>query len=298
MILDSRYIHNKTLSEIKEVLNTILQMPLEITEITEIEDLLGKIILGHERTIYTLNVPELIRVRKNIRKKKFKHITCLSYPKWDLIPKKKWDFARGNDKGQSMFYAATETATAIIEVRPKLNEHITVIVNSRNNQSLKTNLQVIGINKLINIDSRYEIIFKEHVSRYKNLSADLKEKNDLINDFLDEQFMLPVGEDETWKYKISIAITNILLNHESVNGLLYPSIAMKHKGANILLKPEFVDLNFHLTTCVIFDITNENATIVEVEKLYRPLNNPYNLNGYLKWRVPKHGEKEKYEIKI
>ena len=127
MIFDENYIQRKNISEVKDLLAKIKQTHLKTTEISELEKVLGDIILGHIRTTYRLNIGGLIRARKNHRKKAFKNIQSLHYPKWENIPKKHWCFGRCNDCGQSMFYAATGTDTAIIEIRPKKGDYITVL---------------------------------------------------------------------------------------------------------------------------------------------------------------------------
>lgn len=298
MIIDSKYIQSRTLQEIKSDLDYVRKIDLKTVEISHLENVIGEIILGHTRTPYKLKVVEgLIRARKNIGQKAYKNIKCFSYPKWKLIPESKWDYGRCNDKGESMFYSATETDTAMIEVRPKENEHLTLIEYVPKNPNLEISVQVIGVRHL-KLLSRYDKIFKDHQQEYASLDADTKDKNDLLNDFLDEHFMQSVNRNESWKYKISIAITKILLKDASFDGLLYPSIAVNNKGANILLKPEYSDANFTIQRLGIYEAKNVTANSIEIEKKLIPNVKRTILNSVVKWRHPTNKEQEKFEIQF
>lgn len=298
MILDNRYIQNKTLSGIKSDLDSIRQIDLQTIEISELENIIGEIILGHSRTPYHLKEIEgLIRARKNIGQRAYKNIKCFSYPKWKLISENKWDFGRCNDKGESMFYSTTETDTAMIEVRPQKNEHLTLIEYVPKRSDLEIRVQVIGVRHLKEL-SRYDTIFKNHQKEYDKLNSDIKDKNDLINDFLDENFMQSVNRNESWKYKLSIAITKILLKDPSFDGLLYPSIAINNKGANILLKPEFSDSNFTIRRLGVYEAKNVTANSIEIEKKLVPNVRRTNLNSMVKWRHPTSEEREQFEIQF
>ena len=110
--------------------------------------------------------------------------------------------------------------------------------------------------------------------------------------------MQVVNHNESWKYKISIAITNILLQHNDINGLLYPSIAANRRGANILLKPDYADTHFGITGRDIMEIMDSNSKSIFVEKRFAPLNRPHKDRNKIKWRFPADNEKDNYEIKV
>ena len=77
MILDNRYIQNKTQSEIESDLNSIRKIDLKTINISELEKVLGEIILGHTRTPYVLKKIEgLIRARSHRNKKTYKNFCC------------------------------------------------------------------------------------------------------------------------------------------------------------------------------------------------------------------------------
>ncbi|WP_317898924.1 hypothetical protein [Aurantibacillus circumpalustris] len=286
------------LEDLRERLNFVRSLPLETTSISDIQKLIGEVILGHSRTLYYLDLEMLMRARKNRGKKTFRNIKSLGCPNWKSIDPKNWVYCRCNDKGEKMFYAAGETDTSIIETKPKKGEHITLTMFKSKNETSRASVQVIGGTKLRLNDQRFGKIIKEDVNNYNNLDKELKAKNELVNNFLEEQFMLDVPKSESWKYKISIAITKILLTGEGIHGLVFPSIAMKHKGVNLILKPEFTDNHFQIAGRSVVEIKEVTTQYIDVKHVFSPLNKKNKAPEIIKWRLPYPEENEEYRIEI
>ena len=87
--------------------------------------------------------------------------------------------------------------------------------------------------------------FLSHNSFFKDSSSFLTSGNDDFKVFIIlliyNIFKEKVEKDYEDYYKISIAISNILLKNQDINCLKYPSVANNNKMYNYGIKPEFVD---------------------------------------------------------
>lgn len=172
----------------------------------------------------------------------------------------KW-YGRCNDIGESMFYCSNEFEVAVAEVRPSIGKYITVCVfknidfGDTGGRPYGFRMKPIGIDYLSKIES-----FTSCVK-----SPDRFERNEeyqKMDDFLDELFHEIVGDDENFKYKLSIAVTKIMLTktinqygvEHSMHGLMYASIIRNFRGVNILLKPQPVNNFFFLETAQTFEV--------------------------------------------
>lgn len=85
-----------------------------------------------------------------------------------------------------------------------------------------------ALNSDRSLDKLYE--FVTHMQGYGDT-------NDLLYTYLSSRFIIPVGTGEEWKYKISIAISHILLTGSRIDGIMYPTVAMQGNADNVALKP-------------------------------------------------------------
>jgi hypothetical protein len=167
---------------------------------------------------------------------------------------------RCNDKWESIFYCASDFITAVLEVKPKVGDYITV----SNFQNFYTN----------NVPQfRINAIGKAYLSKIPHLK-DLFEGYILMEDqlemdsFLDKLFHQNVGSDELYKYKLSVAVSHIFMTDGTnirrdvlqTDGLLYPSIIRNQKSYCFGLKPWWVHCYFEIKsiqTIQILEIGND-----------------------------------------
>lgn len=178
----------------------------------------------------------------------------------------KW-YGRCNDIGESMFYCSNEFEVAVAEVRPTVGKYVTVCAfknidfGDTGGKPYGFRMKPIGIDYLAKIEGFVSCIPKdsnkiEHSEEYR-----------IMDNFLDELFHEIIGDDENHKYKLSIAVTKIMLantinQHEvehSIHGLMYSSIVRDFKGANILLKPQPANNFLFLETAQTFEVLESDT---------------------------------------
>ncbi len=290
------YLDRIKINQLRRKLNKFRKMTLKDKSIFQIEKIIGKIILGHRRTLYTFNPSGLARARVNYDGAIFHNTKQVWYPDFNEIPKDKWKYRRCSTKGESVFYASTETDTVMIEMHPKNNTILTMVECIPKKGLLKAIVQVVGVPKLTEARNDFKTIFDKHYERKKKESEEYYLKNLLIDDFLNEHFTQDVSENEDYKYKISIAITRILMNAPDVVGIIYPSIAAKSKGANFVFKNEFVDANLQIVKAGMYKITHVEKSSISVNLI----NNPKSLCteglGAISWKMPEIDEMQEFTI--
>lgn len=296
---DIKYIQNKSIADIKKDIDSFESDSVELKHksIPNIENMLSKLILGHLRIIYKLSPEALVRGRPNKDNEVFTNKTDLWYPDWEKIPKEKHKFGRCNDKGEYVFYASTETDTTICELQLTEGDYFTLADFIPRKPKLDAILQVIGIKELSKTREEYEKVFHEHYYKIKKDSPEDYEKNILIDDFLGRQFTQIVSEEEDWKYKITIAITHILLSNPETDGLIYPSIAANAKGVNFALKPKIVDDNLRIVRAGMYQVLSESKFQNPIVRLIMvPKNKETKELIDISWKIPDSNSYQDFEV--
>jgi hypothetical protein len=292
-----KYLQRRKLDEIIKKINRFKSLDLESLSIDAIKTEIHNIILGHLRITYLVNPQGLVRGRKNINRKLFFNKKDLWYPNWDDIPKELHCLNRCNDAGDKMLYTATETDTTICELQLNKGDIFTLAHFYPKKEKLNAIVQVIGINELSRSQSKYEKLFNEHYLKLKKDAPIEYEKNILVDDFLSEYFQIKVGSNETWKYKITIAISQILLSNTDTVGLIYPSISSNAKGANIIFKPDFVDNNLRIGQAGVLEVIDQSIKEgISVRLILVPRENNVKELIYISWRYPKD-EDDNFSLK-
>lgn len=292
-----KYLESKTLDEINKEINRFKSLDIIGLSIDEIKTEIHNVILGHLRITYLINPLGLVRGRKNINRKLFFNKKDLWYPNWDEIPKELHCLNRCNDAGEKMLYTATETDTTICELQLNKGDIFTIAHFYPKREKLDAKVQVIGIKELSRSQTKYEKLFNEHYLKLKKDAPAEYEKNILVDNFLSEHFQIKVCSNETWKYKITIAISQILLSNTNTVGLIYPSISTNAKGANIILKPDFVDSNLIIGQAGVFEVVDQSIERgISVKLILVPRENNMKELLYISWRCPKDEEDENFSI--
>jgi hypothetical protein len=299
-------ISNRTIEEIQNEINSHDEIENELinVNIEELFELYSKLITGHSRTIYNIEVTGVFRARIHDNNNEFETLGEIWYPDWANIEKKYHDFGRCNNIGESMFYCSTSIDTCITELRPKLGKYVTIVeYNSRLGlDKVASVMSVIGVKTMQQMGNDYSKILSDYYNRITEFNGNL-EKQLLIDNYLSEKFKIIVDKKEAWRYKPTISISKILL-HGNHHGIVYPSVASNFKGVNHVYKPEFVDSNFKVrasSVCKVIEANMEGVTL-ETVKVSAGISVPAFFDeNYRKlkisWRLPQSFEAKTYKVK-
>lgn len=294
---NNNYFESRSVSDIQEELDSFRDLDIENLTINEIEETIGHLMRGHIRKAYTLNPSGLCRVRENFNGEIFSNTRQLWYPNFMEIEEEKWKFGRCNDKGESIFYASSETDTSICEIQPENNSFITMISCKPTRTQLNAIVQVIGVDRLSNIRDEYRTIFRDHYNSLRETLGSDFDKNLLIDNFITEQFTQIVNKKEDWKYKISIAITKFFIEAPRVVGIIYPSIAANSKGANFAFKPEFANTALQIDGAGMYEINNVTDSDISCRLIMSPDTLCTDGFGPITWRTLEISEMQNFIIK-
>lgn len=221
-----------------EVEMKLLELNLQTDSISSIENLLSKNILGHTRPTMKTSFEGLFRARNITHTKDWEIFETKSiwYPDWSLIKDSKYQYNRCSDKGQNFFYCSNFLEATIKELNPKSGNKILIGIFHTKYPNIKVRSQYAGIEALRN-NPNYKTKLKDF--QY-NSEVDKK-----IEEILSSKFHERVNEKENYKYKFSIAFSNILLKNAEIECLIYPSVASNLEFVNYGLKPSFVDQHLY-----------------------------------------------------
>lgn len=289
------YFKNITEEEITQRLNSVKDVEIESMSIDDIQNTIGDLILGYNRTTYKFNLKGLSRSRKNDNDP-FLNTADLWIPDFNKIEEKKWKYGRCNDKGEGVFYASSETDTAICEAHPLKNSYITVVNCIPIHGQLNAVVQVVGVTALSKARNDLRPILENHYYRMKEENEEFFYKNLLIDNFVTEQFTQIVEEGENWKYKACIAITRILLSAPNVVGIVYPSIAANSKGVNFVFKPEFANNNLQIVGAGVFEVLDTDESLITLRHIMSPQSICTKGLGEIRWKSHEQNELTEFTI--
>lgn len=205
------------------------------------------------RTIFLEPHVKIFRARKKPESKGeglFANRKELWYPE----PKYVKRLGRLNKIGQPLFYCASNSDTAIFEIRPDIGDIVTVL-------ECET---IAGASPfLISVDV-YEQLARLGVKLAGDVSLDplleLRKsvgrewhKNRMIEEFISAEFKKNVEDGHECEYKLSIAIAELLfsfgLDAKGVDGIAFPSTRSGLIDINIALLPRAVDRMYRPIAC-------------------------------------------------
>jgi hypothetical protein len=173
-------------------------------------------------------------------------IGCVSYPSPDKVIQD----GRANRAGTSMFYCSAAAAAVFFELRAKTGDQIALsewdVIEPLWMHNLgyhRAALQRIGAT----------------VHRLTDLIPDEPKENEQLRRRLSLAFTKDVRKGQEYKYKLSIAINELLFdkaeaipkvtdgpssNHAA--GTIYPAMQMRGAADNLAIRPEFVDTSLRI----------------------------------------------------
>jgi hypothetical protein len=274
-----------------EVEKEIAKFNLKIESVAKIEQFLSETILGHTRPKTDNHFEGLFRARivTNISEQELLKTKCIWYPNWSEIDENKHQFNRCSDKGQNFFYGSNYLGTTIKELDPKHNDLIIVGIFDQINPETKLTSQYAGIETL------------KKNPNYNSLLEDFEFENindKVIEQFIASKFQEKISKAESYKYKLSIAFSNILLKNDDINCIIYPSVASNLEYANYGIKPDFFDSFFICKSLYMFRVAKNNKEIIIIpEKYAQNIIHDYydSKNSTIEWKL--NSEEDKLLIK-
>ncbi len=184
------------------------------------------------------------RARPNEGEEPFNHVRELWYPPPHAVKR----LGRLNHPGQPLFYGANKINVAMIELRPKPGDVLTVMV-ARAKAGI-ANLKVAHVGLERSRAPELERTIREDIPRvlpshlqFLGSHANYK-KWLLIDDFLGDVFTEPVPEGAEHRYKLTVPIAELLFRIPNADGINYPSVATNLHGINLCLQPAAADRHF------------------------------------------------------
>ncbi|MCI4443782.1 MAG: RES domain-containing protein [Lentimicrobium sp.] len=174
---------------------------------------------------------------------------------------------RCNNENETMFYCSSDFITAILEIKPVIGDFITVT----NFKNLYTqNKPEFRINP---VGKAYLIKIPELELPFENYTLDQSQYE--IEDFLDKLFHQNVGDNELYKYKLSIAIAHIFLTNGTnkeraiieTDGLIYPSIIRNQKSYCFVLKSYIAHCYFAIFSIQTLEVLELGKDFIKLKLL-------------------------------
>jgi hypothetical protein len=183
----------------------------------------------------------VFRARINPDGVPFSNARELWYPPTGVIRR-----GRFNEAEQQRFYVTDRANAAVLEVRPKVGDHVTVLFAATIEEKTSLDVAQIGLHHYSgdrpSVDSvalRQDDGFLAQLERWK-----VRSKWEKIDDvFSDFSTRAADADDENALYRVTNAIGE-LMEKTGAAGLMYPSIEATRKAVNLCLNTDIADALF------------------------------------------------------
>ncbi|AUC79292.1 hypothetical protein CW736_07795 [Nonlabens sp. MB-3u-79] len=210
------------------------EFDFEKNTVEEIEKYFSGKILGHNRPTINISPDGLFRARiiENTNAEDLKTVKSIWYPDFKEIDQKYHQLNRCSNIGQNFFYSSNYLGATIKELNPNNDDLVMIGIFHKKFKKIKFRSQYAGIEALkTNPDRDSELEKYEYPSK----------TDELIEKYISSKFQEKIKNGEEYKYKSSIAFSNILLKNDGINCIIYPSVASELKYVNYGIKAKFVD---------------------------------------------------------
>ncbi|WBL23819.1 hypothetical protein [Zunongwangia sp. HRR-M8] len=232
------------------------EFDFEKKSVQEIEKFFSEKILGHSRPTINISPDGLFRARiiTNTKQEDLATVKSIWYPDFNEIDEKYHRLNRCSNIGQNFFYSSNYLGATIKELNPNNDDLIMIGIFHKKFDDTKIRSQYAGIEALKTNDNR-----NSELNKYKYPSK----KDELIEKFISSKFQERVKKGEEFKYKASIAFSNILLKNDGIDCIIYPSVASDLKFENYGIKAKFVDDHLYCDKVYIYRVI-KNSTGFEL----------------------------------
>jgi hypothetical protein len=229
--------------------NKIEEFKENIFEDESIDDIIKQLqSFYNSYNIIGLNVGNILifRVRKLEFNEEHNNINCLWAPPPECVDK----IGRSNDISESLFYAAFDPLTSILEARITEGDEFSIAVY------LLDQKDDWDLSSVVIQTPKSNILEK----------SELKEYSIMLSKFMVDEFTKEVEKGQEYLYKKSCAISKILLQLPYKDSIVYPSIQNKNK-TNIVMTEEKAKDRIKLKSvlkCKLIKIKENNIAEVEI----------------------------------
>lgn len=235
----------KKKSEIIDAIDRIEAFDLKTISTIEIEEEYKSLLKGFKIVVPRYN-PGIYLYRGRVCNKPL-NIKDIIYPPQSAIK----CLGRANDIGQQLFYAANSRNVPFYELSANVDDHIAICTWKTKSKMVLNHIGFTDECKAcLKSDRDLGTIYK-FVTDMNNFG----DSNILLHNYLASKFTPIVKKNEEWRYKLSIAISNIFLAGNVIHGIMYPTIAMLGNADNVVLKPyyylenmDFVSIEYAVIT--------------------------------------------------
>lgn len=224
--------------------------------VEEIEKFFSEKILGHNRPTINISPEGLFRARI-ITNTDFKDLTTVKsiwYPDFNEIDKKFHRLNRCSDIGKNFFYSSNYLEATIKELNPNNDDLIMIGIFHKKFWDIKIRSQYAGIETLKKNPAR-----NSELNTYKYVNK----TDELIEKFISSKFQERIENGQEYKYKASIAFSNILLKNDGIDCIIYPSVASNLEFENYGIKAKFVDEHLYCDKVYVYRVI-KNSTEFEL----------------------------------
>lgn len=261
--------------EIAELINLSKEKPFhELLKIVE-EKITS--IPGYQISMWeNFTAPVLYRARKhnhlegNIDKNNKFHLFKSENEFWNPPPEH-CILGRCQIKGESLLYCSTSWETTISEVKPSIDDFVSVsIYHARRhpdnpNTFLGSRIVPIGVQYLSEID-HLKHMFKDY--NFEGRNPELYK----LDNLLDDLFHKNVNPDQEYIYNLSTAVTRCMMKNilkgeaeQQMHGMIYSSIARNKTDYNFVLRPIHARTTYSLNRVQTFQIIETTDNTIKLQ---------------------------------
>ncbi|MFT6638203.1 MAG: hypothetical protein ACJAYP_000772 [Flavobacterium sp.] len=233
-------------------------------------------VLGYQISMWNnFTAPVLYRARKhnhlegNIGEDGLHQFT--SEKEFWNTPSEYCSLGRCQSENESLLYCSTSWETAISEIRPELDDYISISIYHAQpsienpNAFLGSRIIPVGVKYLSKIE-RLEHMFENY--DFNGRSLEFFE----LDNFLDELFHKNVDETNKYLYKLSVAVTKCMMTNlydgeveRQMHGMIYSSMIRDKSDYNIVLRPNHARTIYNLHQVQTFHVDSVEAKKVSLK---------------------------------
>lgn len=282
-------IEPKNKHEIIRTIEKIEAFDLRTISINDLEEELKSLLKGFKIVVPRFN-PGIYLYRGRICDKPL-NLRDVIYPQSASIK----CLGRANDIGQQLFYAANSRNVPFYELSADVGDHIAIGTWKSKSKMVLSHIGFTAECKSCLKSVRDLGAIYKFVTDMNNFG----DSNILLHNYLASKFTPIVNKNEEWRYKLSIAISNIFFTGDVIHGIMYPTIAMLGNADNVVLKPEYYLVNMEFVSIEYVVITKKKGMryswdIIDSATELDQSGNFIWSGRHLQWKVKKNG---KYTMK-
>ena len=240
------------IQQVHSIIEKVNAMDLRDVELEFIIETLRPLLVGFTQRSPVIPVNTDIR-RGRVLKSAPKRVSDITYPPYHLVKA----YGRLNRKNRSIFYGSIGKSPPFYEVDAQVGD-LVAISRWRNRRTLLLNN--IGYTRT----NLQRLSPQRPVPEFAESDA-YSEANDLIRTFFAESFCQKIQKGEEFRYKLSIAVGELFMQGNTIDGLLYPSLAHPGAADNVAIKPGVATQALVFVDCELVMVKKRGEGLFEIE---------------------------------